>query len=242
MGTAFSTAARTPSGRANVARFGVDLNRTMRMTGATQRHALCILGAICLVSCSAARARPTSDAPTGDELSRWVAECRRASPERECEEVSRLLVSKLASARSARERDWLWACSQQNDLSACEREYEELFVQRDEQNDTNARREQSSKRSIRKVVAAVTAFFGALISGLVGRAVWRRRIERARSKLAEIDAGLRCLACDGTDLATQEDRVECRACGYIDSLRRLRSIGTAEADLERLTKPHGFDS
>lgn len=72
----------------------------------------------------------------------------------------------------------------------------------------------------------------------VGGGVWWWKQWDARRRLAEIDQGGRCLACDGVRLERLDaDRVRCLACGTESSLRALGATQLSEAEITRAARP-----
>lgn len=59
----------------------------------------------------------------------------------------------------------------------------------------------------------------------------------ARRHLAEIDAGRRCIACEGTEVTVEGDVVRCAACGHRASLRALGSVRLSAQEIDDMTRP-----
>jgi hypothetical protein len=84
------------------------------------------------------------------------------------------------------------------------------------------------------LVLAVIALAGAVLT-------WHRRRE-SRRRLAEIDAGTRCIGCDGTELERLPDgRVRCLGCAHVASLAALGAAKVSEQELRDLTEPADDD-
>ena len=81
----------------------------------------------------------------------------------------------------------------------------------------------------------------ALLSAAFGVAVfhfgWKARHATAAGRLREIEAGTRCLSCDGTDVRLQAGVLTCTSCGYETTLHRLRRSSVSSTELRGLTMP-----
>ncbi len=76
-----------------------------------------------------------------------------------------------------------------------------------------------------------------LVVTVAGSAIWWFKRREARLRLDEIDAGLRCIGCDGRDMERREDHVRCANCGHVSALATLRAAKVSEAEIALLTKP-----
>jgi hypothetical protein len=81
-----------------------------------------------------------------------------------------------------------------------------------------------------------------LLLGVLGSYVlWSRRQSKAHSRLAEIDSGRRCIACDGTDIEAYRGVARCRRCGHAVSLAALRAAVVSEKEVADVTQPEKND-
>lgn len=78
------------------------------------------------------------------------------------------------------------------------------------------------------------SFYRRLVT-LLSNVDWMWRQRRAHMLLADYDAGLRCIACDGMDTVVEGDRVECRICTYVSSLSTLRRSKVDDEEIAQLT-------
>ncbi len=58
--------------------------------------------------------------------------------------------------------------------------------------------------------------------------------------MSEIDAGRRCLGCDGIDMEVAFDKATCRTCGYATSIAQLVRSKVQHHEIESLTKRDDF--
>ncbi|UJR82856.1 hypothetical protein [Sandaracinus amylolyticus] len=72
---------------------------------------------------------------------------------------------------------------------------------------------------------------------LGGLALWAHRTAQAKRRLAEVDAGKRCVGCGGTDVRVNGDEVRCADCLYTTTLSRLRAEKIDASELSRLMRP-----
>jgi hypothetical protein len=70
-----------------------------------------------------------------------------------------------------------------------------------------------------------------------GLAMWAYRTAAARRRLAEVDAGTRCVGCSGSDTRVEGDEVRCADCGYVASLSSLRAQKVSAGELATLMRP-----
>ena len=70
-----------------------------------------------------------------------------------------------------------------------------------------------------------------------GLAMWAYRTMAARRRLAEVDAGTRCVGCSGNDTRVEGDQVRCADCGYVASLSSLRAQKVGTDELATLMRP-----
>jgi hypothetical protein len=66
---------------------------------------------------------------------------------------------------------------------------------------------------------------------------WQVRKVRARRRLREIDAGLRCIACDGVQVDRIEGHVRCNRCGHTASLASLGAAVIRDDEISNITSP-----
>lgn len=80
----------------------------------------------------------------------------------------------------------------------------------------------------------LTIFLAIVITSAILTAMKRAA---ARKLLAEIDAGKRCVACEGADVAVTGDTVRCQACGHVASLRALGAVQLNAREIDDMTRP-----
>lgn len=68
-------------------------------------------------------------------------------------------------------------------------------------------------------------------------ALWARRTHKAKQRIAEIDAGKRCLGCGELGCTVDGDVVRCAECGHVASLSRLRAEQISADDLREIMRP-----
>ena len=85
---------------------------------------------------------------------------------------------------------------------------------------------------------AVPVAFGVLVASIL---VHLRR-QKVKRRLAEIDNGKRCFACEGTDVVRYGDRVTCQTCGHVSSLSQLARIRPSQKELDDMIRPDDWHS
>jgi hypothetical protein len=78
--------------------------------------------------------------------------------------------------------------------------------------------------------------FFALIAVVSAVVVHMRKAE-AKKRLAELDDGKRCVACNGTEMEVFRGNARCRRCGHTASLAGLRSAQITDAEIAKITAP-----
>jgi hypothetical protein len=78
-----------------------------------------------------------------------------------------------------------------------------------------------------------------LVIAISSFVIWQFRQRRGRRHLAEIEQGDRCVSCNGTSLAVEENKARCLNCGHEVSLEWLRGSSVDAKDIAALTRPDG---
>jgi hypothetical protein len=83
---------------------------------------------------------------------------------------------------------------------------------------------------IKLTIAAITAITFSL--------VWAAKRASARRRLAEYDAGKRCIGCEGTEMRVANGQAQCQTCGHTASLADLQRVKLTEAEIATMTRPN----
>ena len=76
-----------------------------------------------------------------------------------------------------------------------------------------------------------------LIALGIGFILWKVRQARARTRLAELDAGTRCLSCGGTDVHPHgEGKKRCMDCGYVTDVAAMAAVRVSDDDIKNWTR------
>lgn len=76
-----------------------------------------------------------------------------------------------------------------------------------------------------------------LVSSLISFIVWQMRQAKGKARLAEIDEGRRCIACDRTNLERAAGMARCLSCGHTVSLASLQSVVVSASEIASVTRP-----
>jgi hypothetical protein len=77
----------------------------------------------------------------------------------------------------------------------------------------------------------------AFVTAAVAFFVHEKRQRDSRQKLALIDAGRMCIACERTDMKVEGDAVRCCTCGQVVSLAALGHAAVSTREISQLTDP-----
>lgn len=84
-------------------------------------------------------------------------------------------------------------------------------------------------------------FIFSILGALATFIIAMRNERRGRRALAAIDAGERCIRCDGGNTVVDGDTVRCSDCGLAASLARLRGAVLTDREIIVATRPEGDD-
>jgi hypothetical protein len=88
-----------------------------------------------------------------------------------------------------------------------------------------------------KVVKTVVKLSIALLTVVVAYVVHQKRQYDSRRKLALIDAGRMCIACEGIDMKVEGDAIRCCTCGQVVSLAALERTAVSSREIAQVTDP-----
>ncbi len=77
----------------------------------------------------------------------------------------------------------------------------------------------------------------ALIATVVGFILWQIRQMRAKRQLAALDAGERCMSCNGNQMQPHgEGKARCMQCGHVTNFAAMAKVEVSNKDVADWTK------